>query len=1474
MENLRRGFATTSLFPALLIVLGMTESSRAQGQPVIFSIIGDIPYGSSEASVFEDQITNHNKYSPSAFFAHVGDIATGGQCSESNYAMVANMMKGLAVPAYIVLGDNESVDCKTPLSGYNYYLQYFQSFEKNFCGAPYTELQSGRPENWAFTMDGVLVIGVNLSYGGSSAQQQAADWATQQFEAKASQVRAAVVFAHYSPGNYSVFSTPFRQAAATFAKPILFVHGHGHSWSTSYPFPEKNIFRVQVAKGVAEDPVQVTVTTNTSSPATTFILKKNPWSSNTIVNMPPCVIAGPDQNISGAAVATLQGQATDDGDPAGGALTTAWSQLSGVGFVTFGNPNTPATSASFSENGVYVLRLTADDGQLQKSDDVTIVVNASGGSDAPMIASFAPMSGAAGAMVTIAGNNFTGATSVFFNGTAATAFTINSNSGIVATVPQGATTGKIMIINATSAGFSADDFVVSGGSGGSNLKTFTFQPAHDAHVQSLAPSTNYGSATELRLDTNSAIDASDAYLKFNVTGVTGVLENAKLRLRCTDGSSQGGSVYAVSNDYLDGSAPWVESGLFWTNAPAITGSALSTMGTISSGQTIELNVTAAIAGDGTYSFAIHTTSSNASMHYSKEGATPPELVIQTLPAPPVISSFTPASGTATAEVTITGTEFSTATAVAFNGQPAAFTVDSDTQIRATVPAGATTGKISITNSDGTGLSPTNFTVLSPLAIDSFTPASGPVGTEVTMTGARFTGTTAVTFNGIPAASFVEDSDTQLRAIVPASATTGKISMTNAIGSGSSATNFTMLAPPMISSFTPANGPAATEVTLNGSFFIGATGVSFNGNAATSIIVDSDTKIRALVPNGASPGTGKIVVTNALGSATSAADFTIDLANTVTFAPKYDAYVKSTSPTTTNGNASTLRGKTSSSEIMQSYLKFDVTGFSGTLYSAKLRLYVSDASTDGGAIYLTSNNYKSSTTPWIESGLHWNNSPDLAGSALSSTGAVSVGQWVEFDVAAAVVGNGTYSFGLKNNVSDQVYYRAKENGATTAPQLMIMTTPSNAPSLTSFIPGDGPVDAEVTIMGNNFIGAGAVTFNGVLANFTLDSNTQIRAKVPAGATSGKIRVANADGTGSYATDFIVTTTPAIASFTPATGSANTEVTINGSNFTGVTSVKFSGGATATTFYVDSDTQIRAMVPAGATPGTGKIMVTNSAGSATSAGDFLIMPPPIVITPAHDVYVNSANPTTNYGTSSTVRAKVGSTETFISYLKFDVTGMSGAPMSAKLRLYVTNEGPDGGAVYLVSNDYPDIATPWVESGMLWTNAPAITGAPLSSVGTATKNQWVEFDVTAAIIGNGTYSFGIKNNNSDAVYYASKEATNDPQLVIQMPLGASAASKRAAEEATVAAVIPAEFMLEQNYPNPFNPSTQIRFGLPQNSHVTIKVYTINGAEVRTLVDHDFAAGAHAVTFHAQNLPSGTYFYVMQAGAIRKVRQFMLVK
>ncbi|HKO58681.1 MAG TPA: hypothetical protein VJ276_22635, partial [Thermoanaerobaculia bacterium] len=101
-------------------------------------------------------------------------------------------------------------------------------------------------------------------------------------------------------------------------------------------------------------------------------------------------------------------------------------------------------------------------------------------------------------------------------------------------------------------------------------------------------------------------------------------------------------------------------------------------------------------------------------------------------APPTVSSFNPTAGSQGVTVILTGTSFTGATAVAFNGTPATFVVDSDTQITTGVPAGATSGTISVTNADGTGMSAGSFTVNAPGVIQSA--ASGAWTTPATWVG--------------------------------------------------------------------------------------------------------------------------------------------------------------------------------------------------------------------------------------------------------------------------------------------------------------------------------------------------------------------------------------------------------------------------------------------------------------------------------------------------------------------------------------------------------------------------------------------------------------------------------------------------------------------------------------------------------------------------------------------------------------------
>ena len=248
-----------------------------------------------------------------------------------------------------------------------------------------------------------------------------------------------------------------------------------------------------------------------------------------------------------------------------------------------------------------------------------------------------------------------------------------------------------------------------------------------------------------------------------------------------------------------------------------------------------------------------------------------DVTIRALQALPIINSFTPTHGTVGTTVNIVGTNFTDATNVTFNGTNATYSLDSDTQIHATVPAGATTGTISVTTPQGTATSNASFAVtgVAP-AINSFTPVSGPAATTVEIHGAGFTDATSMAFNGTTA-SFTTDSDSEIHATVPNGATTGPISVTTPSGTATSPSAFTVIPPPTIAGFSPPAGPVGGSVEITGQNLDAATSVSFNDTAAIYTVA-SDSKVHATVPTGVT--TGPISVTTPGGTATSSSAFSV------------------------------------------------------------------------------------------------------------------------------------------------------------------------------------------------------------------------------------------------------------------------------------------------------------------------------------------------------------------------------------------------------------------------------------------------------------------------------------------------------------------------------------------------------------------------------------------------------------------------
>jgi len=213
-------------------------------------------------------------------------------------------------------------------------------------------------------------------------------------------------------------------------------------------------------------------------------------------------------------------------------------------------------------------------------------------------------------------------------------------------------------------------------------------------------------------------------------------------------------------------------------------------------------------------------------------------------------------------VTITGVNFGTTTSVTFNGVPANFTVVSGATVTAVVPAGATTGPITLTNLYSSITTPNSFVVIQPPTLNGFNPAvgaataPGTLGTTVILNGTNFVGTTSVTFNGVPA-TFAVQTQNRIQTSIPVGATTGTVSVVNAAGTATSTQNFVVnYAAPLVNSVAPLRANLGNTVVLTGNNFFGTTRVTFNGLAAT-FTVNSATQITATVPPTATSGSIQI-----------------------------------------------------------------------------------------------------------------------------------------------------------------------------------------------------------------------------------------------------------------------------------------------------------------------------------------------------------------------------------------------------------------------------------------------------------------------------------------------------------------------------------------------------------------------------------------------------------------------------------------
>ena len=195
----------------------------------------------------------------------------------------------------------------------------------------------------------------------------------------------------------------------------------------------------------------------------------------------------------------------------------------------------------------------------------------------------------------------------------------------------------------------------------------------------------------------------------------------------------------------------------------------------------------------------------------------------------------------------------------------------------------------------------------------------------------------------------------------------------------------------------------------------------------------------------------------------------------------------------------------------------------------------------------------------------------------------------------------------------------------------------------------------------------------------------------------------------------------------------------------------GGATPsysdTTVAADTtyDYEIEAFDAAG--NGSGKSTPPTSVTTPAASGS-------VVSNSTDDAYVNSANATRNYGSSSALRTD-GSPD-LDSYLLFDVSGVTGSVASATLRVYAASGSSQGFDLVGVAD------TSWTEGTITYANAPAL-GSLLGSTGSFSSGTFIDIDVSSYVTGDGLVAFGITSSASTAIRFDSSEGANPPELTV---------------------------------------------------------------------------------------------------------------
>ncbi|MEU4345260.1 IPT/TIG domain-containing protein, partial [Nocardia sp. NPDC023852] len=944
---------------------------------------------------------------------------------------------------------------------------------------------------------------------------------------------------------------------------------------------------------------------------------------------------------------------------------------------------------------------------------------------APTVATIVPGSGpeTGGNTVTLTGTNFTGATAVNFGLTPAASFTVVSGTEIRAVAPAGTDVAAVTV-------------TTRGGTSDGVLYTFVPAPTLASLVPTAGPrtggntvrliGTNLTGATAVRFGATPAMSFT-VFSDAEITAVAPAGTGTTAITVTTTGGASNPLTYAyvpapTLASVVPGSGP--ESG---GNTTTLTGAGFTGATAVNFGVGAAVSFT--VVSDTVISAVVPAGAGSVNVTVTTAGGVSNPVAYTYVPAP-TVATIVPGSGPETGgnTVTLTGTNFTGATAVNFGLTPAAsFTVVSGTEIRAVAPAGTDVAAVTVTTRGGTS-DGVLYTFVPAPTLASLVPTAGPRtgGNTVTLTGANLTGATAVSFGATPAAAFTVVSDTEISVVAPAGTGTAAVTVTTT-GGTSSAVAYAYAPSPALASVDPDSGPedGGNTVTLTGTGFARTTAVSFGANSAVSFTVVSDTEITAVVP----AGTGSVDVT-----VTTAGGVSNPVAYTYIPAPALAAVADDYGPET-GGNAVTIRGTRFATATAVNFGRTRAPAF--TVVSDTEIKVVAPAGTGTAAVTVETVGgasdaalYTFVPAPTLAS-VDPDSGPETGGNTVTLAGTGFTGaSAVEFGETAAV------SFTV---VSDTEISAVVPSGTGTVD--VTITTPGGttngvsytyvlAPTLISIVPDSGPDTGgnTVTLTGRSLSSATAVRFGAVSAAFTVVSDSVISATAPPGSGTVGVTVTTAGGT-SNPVLYANVPPPTLASMVPNSGrtTGGEIVTLTGTGFSDATAVTFGANAAAS-FVVVSDAEISAVVPAGVA-GTATVTVTATGGASNGVSYIYVAAPTVTTVVPNSGPSTGGNTVTIDGTGFTGATAVhfgatpASSYTVVSDTR--ITAVAPARSAGSVTVTVTTAGGTSNSVV-----YTYIAAPTLTS-VAPNSGPATGGTTVTLTGNnLTGTTAVRFGATAAV------------------------------------------------------------------------------------------------------------------------------------------------